>query len=58
MTTATSAAQRRLARNIIAQYMQDGVLYTVLKPAVKPARERGGRLVPVFAQPKSRYRVA
>jgi len=51
-------AQRRLARSIIAQYTQDGILYTVFKPAPKPARERGGRLVPVFAQPKSRYRVA
>jgi len=53
-----TTAQRRLARNIIAQYMQDGILYTVLKPAVKPAKEQGGRRVPVFAQPKSRYRVA
>jgi hypothetical protein len=53
-----TTAQRRLARNIIAQYTQDGILYTVLKPAVKPAKEQAGRRVPVFAQPKSRYRVA
>jgi len=53
-----NSAQRRLARSIIAQYTQDGILYTVFKPAPKPAKERGGRLVPVFAQPKSRYRVA
>jgi len=51
-------AQRRLARSIIAQYTQDGILYTVFKPAKAPAREQGGRRVPVFAQPKSRYRVA
>jgi hypothetical protein len=49
--------QKRIAKWIKEQYYRDGVLYTILRETEKPRAERGGRLMPVFARPVSRYRV-
>ena len=51
-------AQKRIVKHIAEQYYKEGVLYTLLKPQRKPREGRGGRLMPVFAAPVSRYRNA
>jgi hypothetical protein len=48
--------QKRIAKWVNEQYYKDGILYTILKATEKPRAERGGRLMPVFAKPVSRYR--
>ena len=48
--------QKRIAKWVKEQYYKDGVLYTILRATEKPRAERGGRLMPVFAKPVSRYR--
>jgi hypothetical protein len=48
--------QKRIAKWVKEQYYRDGVLYTILRATEKPKEARGGRLMPVFAKPVSRYR--
>ena len=47
---------QRIAKQIVEQRIEEGVLYTVFKPGPAPKRSTGGRRVPVFAMPYSRYR--
>ena len=49
---------QRIAKQIVEQRIEEGVLYTVYKPGPTPKRAKGGRLIPVFAKPVSRYRNA
>ena len=50
--------QKRLVKWIKQQYYKDGVLYTILKEGTKPRTTTGGRKMPLFARPVSRYPVA
>ena len=49
-------ATKRITKHIISQSIKDGVVYTVLKTLPPPKPKRSGRLIPVFANPKSKYR--
>ena len=49
---------KRIAKHIASQYYKEGVLYTLFKAGSAPRKQREGRLVPVFANPVSRYRNA
>ena len=49
---------KREIKHLIATEMREGILVKIFAPQ-KPRKERsGGRRMPVFAEPKSRYRVA
>lgn len=47
---------QRIAEQIVEQRIEAGVLYTVFKPGPVPKPATGGRRMPVFAVPVSRYR--
>ena len=49
---------KREQKHLIATELRDGILVKIFAP-IKPRKERvGGRKMPVFAEPKSKYRVA
>ncbi len=50
-------ATKRITKHIVSQSVKDGIVYTMLKTLPPPKQGRSGRLLPVFAKPKSKYRV-
>ncbi len=51
-----SEVTKRIAKHIISQSLKDGAVYTVLKTLPPPKARRSGRVLPVFAKPRSKYR--